>query len=68
MSVLHMMTIHPNSGKSVGFLNAYRQDDVVDEYPGGHKVPDHYRWLEACEYLEALGRSHSSCPLCLRAD
>ena len=28
-------------------LNAYRQDDVVDEYPGGVLVTDHYRWLEA---------------------
>ena len=25
--------------------NHFRQD-VVDEYPGGHKVTDHYRWLE----------------------
>jgi prolyl oligopeptidase len=25
--------------------NHLRQD-VVDEYPGGNKVTDHYRWLE----------------------
>jgi prolyl oligopeptidase len=26
--------------------NALRQEDVVDEYPGGNKVADPYRWLE----------------------
>ena len=32
--------------RSFAYPAARRQDDVVDTYPGGHAVTDHYRWLE----------------------